>query len=211
MKPLNKVQITWSPQFAYAIGLLAADGCVSKDGRHINFTSKDYQLIEIFKKSLNIENIVSKKARGGGQEKKYYYVQFSDVVFCKFLATIGIGPNKSRAIKKVDVPDNIFYHFLRGYFDGDGNINEYLHPESKHVQLKMRFISGSKRFLEWIDYNTTNRDNIKGYLTKWKGAYVLCYGKSNSIKLIGLLYCNVGDFCLLRKFEIVKQYLAGVA
>lgn len=48
MKPQNKVKIKWSPEFAYAIGLLVTDGNLSPDGRHLNFTSKDRELAETF-------------------------------------------------------------------------------------------------------------------------------------------------------------------
>ena len=41
MKRLNRVKTEWSPEFAYAIGLLVTDGSLSKDGRHINFSSMD--------------------------------------------------------------------------------------------------------------------------------------------------------------------------
>lgn len=41
MKPLSKIKIKWSPKFAYCIGLITSDGNLSKDGRHISFTSKD--------------------------------------------------------------------------------------------------------------------------------------------------------------------------
>jgi len=39
-KPKGNVAISWNPEFAYAIGLLVSDGCLSKDGRHINLTPK---------------------------------------------------------------------------------------------------------------------------------------------------------------------------
>ena len=40
MKRLSKIKIKWSSKFAYAMGLLATDGNLSKDERHIDFTSK---------------------------------------------------------------------------------------------------------------------------------------------------------------------------
>lgn len=63
MKPLEKVKIKWSPEFAYAIGLLSTDGNLSSDGRHINFTSKDRNLVKIFSKCLGVKNKIGKKAR----------------------------------------------------------------------------------------------------------------------------------------------------
>ena len=48
MKPLNKVKVQWSPNFAYALGLLTTDGCLSGDGRHIDFTSQDNEQLQNF-------------------------------------------------------------------------------------------------------------------------------------------------------------------
>jgi len=56
MYPQKKVDCIWSPHFAYAIGLLATDGSLSIDGRHIDFTSKDLELVKIFKKYLGLKN-----------------------------------------------------------------------------------------------------------------------------------------------------------
>jgi hypothetical protein len=47
-KPKEKVKVRWSRAFAYGIGLLASDGNLSPDKRHINFTSKDKELIDLF-------------------------------------------------------------------------------------------------------------------------------------------------------------------
>ena len=55
-KPKNKVRIEWSPKFAYALGLLATDGNLSPDGRHMVFVSKDLDLINIFKECLDLKN-----------------------------------------------------------------------------------------------------------------------------------------------------------
>ncbi|MEK7574528.1 MAG: hypothetical protein AAB514_03305, partial [Patescibacteria group bacterium] len=56
MKRLSKVLIEWSPNFAYAIGLIATDGNLSKDGRHLNMTSGDKDMILTFKKCLGLKN-----------------------------------------------------------------------------------------------------------------------------------------------------------
>ena len=56
MKKLrNKIEIAWSSNFAYALGLLATDGSLSSDGRHFDFTSNDKEQLENFMKCLNIK------------------------------------------------------------------------------------------------------------------------------------------------------------
>ena len=43
----NVPHMKWTSELAYAVGLLTTDGSLSKDGRHIDLTSKDVeQLIE---------------------------------------------------------------------------------------------------------------------------------------------------------------------
>jgi len=41
MHSLSRVSTIWSKELAYVIGLLVTDGCLSKNGRHIDPTSKD--------------------------------------------------------------------------------------------------------------------------------------------------------------------------
>jgi len=72
-------QIAWCPNFAYAVGLLTADGNLSKDGRHISLTSKDVQLLNTFKKCIKLNSVKIGTKLGGYSEKKYSQIQFSNV------------------------------------------------------------------------------------------------------------------------------------
>lgn len=60
-KPKGKVNIKWSANFAYAIGLIVSDGSLSKDGRHISFTSKDKERVDNFNKALGAEYHYAKR------------------------------------------------------------------------------------------------------------------------------------------------------
>lgn len=50
------MEIRWSNELAYAVGLIATDGNLSKDGRHIELTSKDTEQLETFKRCLKLKN-----------------------------------------------------------------------------------------------------------------------------------------------------------
>jgi len=213
MKPLNKVKIEWSPKFAYVVGLIATDGNLSSDGRHVHFTSKDAELTDLFKKGLNLSNTIGKKSNGRfPSEKKYYVIQFGDVIFYRFLMDIGLMPCKSKKLGEIKMPHEFFYHFLRGCIDGDGNIHEFKHPESQWPQLRIRLVSASYPFLVWIKSITT-KVGIKGYYgSAQPGIYVLEFAKGDSIKLINLIYKDKENYFLERKFKIASKYLlAGVA
>lgn len=118
-KPKNKVKIEWSPDFAYALGLLATDGSLSNDGRHLNFTSQDKEQLLNFTKCLGIKVKIGNKI-SGYTGKQSTHIQFGDVNFYKFLLSIGFMPAKTKIISKIKIPKKYFFDFLRGHFDGDG-------------------------------------------------------------------------------------------
>lgn len=208
MKPLGKVKIEWSSDFAYAIGLITTDGSLSRDGRHIDLTSKDKEMVENFKRCLGIDNKIGRKARGGSTDKKYYRVQFGDIVFYKFLLSIGLGPAKSKTISALKIPNKQFRDFLRGCLDGDGNINVQSHPESKHPQLRIRITSASEKFLVWLKIEIENRTDIKGgWVRPVRRAYELSYGKSDSIKFLTYIYYDSPKSYLTRKYLRAKPFL----
>ncbi len=194
---------------AYVIGLLATDGNLSIDGRHINFTSKDYELAVLFRTYLGLTVTIGKKSRGGGGEKKYFVVQCGDVIFYRFLLSIGLTPRKSKTISALKVPHNYFFDFLRGCIDGDGSIGVFTHPESKHPQLRVRLVSASKPFLEWIK-SVTSSYGINGFFTIGKRVHVLVYAIADSTKLLPLIYYSGSPQSLTRKREKAELY-AGVA
>src|SRR3989344_2322990 len=143
MRRLSKVKIGWSPDFAYAIGLITTDGNLSKDGRHLNMTSKDKDMILTFKKCLGLKNKIGRKTREKSKIKKYFQVQFGDKNFYEFLLSLGLMPAKSKTIGALNIPNEYFSDFLRGCIDGDGNIDVHRHPESQYLQLRIRLNSAS--------------------------------------------------------------------
>lgn len=206
-KPKGKVRIKWSSNFAYAIGLLATDGCITSN-RHINFTSKDFEQILNFQKGLGIGGHIAKKARGHSKDKKYFVFQFGDVLLVNFLSKIGITPAKSKTLGPLQVPQRYFFHFLRGVFDGDGYSHSYWDPRWKSSFLMyVCFTSASPDFIDWIRRTNFEFLNIKGHITKSEknSCYQLKYGKKESLVLVQNMYSSSNILCLGRKrLKIVK-------
>lgn len=210
MKAKGKVKIKWSSNFAYAIGLLVTDGNLSPDGRHINFTTKDQELAEIFKRMLLLDNAIGKKARGHSQNKKYFVVQFGDVIFYDFLLKIGLMPNKSKKLKEIEIPNKYFFDFLRGHSDGDGTFYSYWDPRWRSsFMFYTVFISASHDHLIWLQDAIREAIGINGHMTKSESSSVwqLKYAKSESLKLLPKMYYNAGVFCLKRKRIKIEKAL----
>ena len=65
----------WDPNFAYDIGLIATDDCLGSDKRHIEFSSKDLEVVKIFKKCPRLKNNICKKSRGTFPPRYYHRIQ----------------------------------------------------------------------------------------------------------------------------------------
>ena len=204
------IETKWSDLLAYVVGIITTDGNLSPDGRHINITSKDLEMVQNVKDILHLTNTFSRKARGGSTEKKYYVLQFGSKNFYAFLLSIGLTPAKSRTVRKVLVPDAFFSDFLRGCIDGDGNIYESKHPESKHLQLRLTLASASKPFLIWMLASIQRTYNIHGgWITKLdkKSTCLLRFGKSDSIQILRAMYAKSRRYALQRKLATAEKYL----
>jgi hypothetical protein len=212
-KPKGKVKIVWSEQFAYAIGLLVSDGNLSPDGRHIQLTSKDLGLIKLFLTSLDIDVHIGMKSSGSTVEKKYYVVQFSDTIFYKFLLEIGLMPNKSKIIGKIKMPQEYFFNFLLGSFDGDGCTYSYFDPRWKSsFMFYTTFVSASKEHISWLQKEIFTRLGIKGHITGngTKTVLQLKYAKADSMKLLRKMYPCKQVPCLNRKRLKIETMLRTI-
>lgn len=208
----------WTADLAYVVGLITTDGCLSSDGRHIIFVSKDLQQINNFQSVLNLSNKIGLKGGGYSKLKKYYYVQFSNVKFYRFLISIGLSSNKSKTIGKLLVPDQYFIDFLRGHLDGDGCTYSYFDPRWKNsFMLYTVFISASKLHLEWIQDQISRLYALNGKLTLHpdhreghpsKGIYNLRYAKMASLTLLNRIYYSNHLPTLERKRFKIEQSLA---
>jgi hypothetical protein len=211
-KPKGKVKIKWSANFAYAIGLIATDGCLSKNSRHILFVSMDKEQIDNYMKALGIKNRIG-RTMSGYSHKKAYRVQFSDVLFYKFLLEIGLAPAKSLTIKQVAVPKKYFFDFVRGCFDGDGCSYSYWDPRWKSsFMFYLSFASGSVAFVAWLQSMIAKLSNLYGHVSvhRKKGGknnyYQLKYSKYEAMKLVRLMYKNKNSIKLMRKYlKIMKS------
>lgn len=204
VKPKGKVKTIWTADLAYIIGLLVTDGSLSKDMRHIIFVSTDLQLLKLYKKILNLGNIIGIKKPGmdGYNRKQSYVIQFGDVIFFNFLLSIGLMPNKTKIIGKVLVPKKYYPDFIRGCFDGDGASYSYFDKRWRNsFMFYVGFVSASKRHIFWIQEMNKKLFGVEGYITKTKDKdfYQLRYAKKEGLVISKKMYYNPEVPCLVRK------------
>lgn len=194
-----KKSYVWNPSLAYIAGLIAADGCLIGDGRHINITSTDIDLLETAKKILSVNCAVGKKKNGFGGFG--FYIQFSNVALYDFLNEAGITPAKSKTILKVGVPDIYYSDFLRGLFDGDGTIYGFWDKRWRSsLMYYTEFTSASQHFLRWLQLKNMNLIGVgEGRIKPSVRASSLSYAKQDSQKLFEFMYYDRDVPALSRK------------
>jgi len=195
MKPRGK-PIKWSPEIAYAVGLITTDGNLSPDERHLILVSKDLQLLRIFKRCLGLKNKIGLRRSGYTGRKDCHHVQFGNVILYKWLLNIGLIPNK------------YFFDFLRGHLDGDGCIRTFMDPVYPNSQrLYVNFNSASLYHIEWLRKKIKSLASIKGFIMKNNTIFCITYAKKESLTLLSHLYPNRKIPLLKRKYKIAKQFL----
>lgn len=196
---LIKPQDLW-----YIVGYIAADGCLSKDGRHIDITSKDRQILKNIIQALHLNIKIRRKYNSSGLP--YSCIQFSHSRLYRFLLEINLTPRKSLTLGKLKVRKNYFKDFFRGVIDGDGSITSWIHPSNYRLQWSLRIVSASKDFVDWLKQTSEPYFGVAGKVYIYpprRGRhhlYLLKFGKIAAKIIINKCYYR-GCLSLRRKYQ----------
>lgn len=120
------------------------------------------------------------------------------------IRNLGFDSNKTISCTFPNIPKELYIHFIRGFFDGDGSMSKYITENSIKFSISM---CGTESFLLFIkNYLESNYDfkfNTKLY--KRFDTENCCYslkmsGKNNCIRFLSLLYDQSSIF-LDRKYN----------
>jgi hypothetical protein len=109
-----------APSKAYVLGFIYADGCMLENGV-LSFGQKkeDTCILDFICQELH--SAVPIRIQG-----EYARLNILSLQITEDLKKHGIVPRKSMTIEwPTTVPDHLIWHFLRGYFDGDGGVGIY--------------------------------------------------------------------------------------
>lgn len=203
---------------AYILGFFAADGymTLNKRGAHFwNIQIIDRELLEAIKKAIGAEHKISERI-GEGNEKILYRLQIGSKEMFQDLQNLGFTQGKTYSMVVPNVPAKYFRDFVRGYFDGDGNVwSGRIHRDRPNDTLAIcsSFVSCSGLFLAELRRRLRIFGLINGVLNKGKGNYYrLTYSIRSSMKLCDFMYnhpCLVSgkDLFLQRKRVVFERYL----
>lgn len=119
----------WSPRMAWVLGFLFADGSISKRKTDvvIGLASTDEHILTHIKEETKCTCEISHRAASvdkvGHKHSKSSFLYIRSKLLVEKLAEMGLHHRKTYNDDPFPyVPDEMFSHFARGYFDGDGSI-----------------------------------------------------------------------------------------
>ena len=186
---------SWTPEMAYVLGFFFADGTITKNkngGCYFVIQISDKLLLENIRKVLNSEHKIAKRIHLK-YESVFYRLQIGLKELIYDLKQLGAVQNKANRMKFPKVPEEYMGSFVRGYFDGDGNVwSGYIHKKRavQRLTLLTAFTSCSGSFLTDLQSKCMVGGMGEGSLFKIKNsnAFRLQYSAKDSIILFNLMY-----------------------
>ncbi|MDP3764847.1 MAG: LAGLIDADG family homing endonuclease [bacterium] len=205
----------WSKEMAYVLGLITADGSLEDAsylrGKYIRFSNTDKELVYLVKKYLESKHKIIKINPPNGKEhrKTRYFIRIGSHKLFNDLVSLGITPKKSLTMTLPRIPKKYFWHFTRGYMDGDGSV----YVEKKKNRILLIFTSGSLKFLSElaseISKNTMVTDKP---IFKGNRSFQLKYGMKNAMVILKEIYKDcAGKLLLARKHKVYKEFIRDKA
>ncbi|MDO8686925.1 MAG: LAGLIDADG family homing endonuclease [Candidatus Berkelbacteria bacterium] len=210
----------WTPEMAYVLGFFTADGSMirNKRGAHfLEFEITDKDLLEKIRELLGSNHKITARKRNN-RWKTQYRLQIGSKIIYNDLLNLGLTPNKSKTIKLPVVHEKYFPHFLRGYFDGDGNVTvcTYRRKERNNkftTILQSGFTSGSKDFLASLQAKLSKAKVVKGGTFYYSNnGWRLYFSINDSKNLYEYMYKGLSrdnNLFLKRKKIIFEKYLGA--
>jgi len=211
----------WSPDMAYVLGFFAADGYITVNRRKGQFWSiqiADRELLDEIKKAVKSEHKIGIRLAKKISESNKYRLQIGSIEMCDDLRKLGYDERKTKSLAIPNIPHKYFSDFVRGYFDGDGNVwvgNMHKDRKISRDAILVMFTSCSKNFLIELQNRLTLLSMPGGciYSSKKKDFSRLQYSTLNSLKLYNFMYNRLGSskLFLKRKKDVFERYIASVA
>jgi len=200
---------------AYVLGFFIADGNMIKNKRGAYFISieiTDKDILEKIREVIGSNHKISIR-KEIENHKERYRLQIGSKEMFNDLLKLGVVPNKSKVIELPYVPDKYMPNFVRGYFDGDGNVTicNYIRKNrnnKKSITILSGFISGSEKFLQSLQLKIKQLSGIVGGTFHYHNrGYRLYFSVRDSLKLYNFMYGKLeNNLFLLRKKSKFEKY-----
>jgi hypothetical protein len=194
------------PEMAYVLGFIYSDGNISNLLDHFSISQKEPEILHKIKELMSSEHQIARQ-----NHQELYTLAIGNKVMINDLLSWGLTPNKSLDIKFPVLPKDLYSHFIRGYFDGDGSI--FLAKDGWRVN----FVSGSRDFMHSLEKLLNevawlSKRPVYNYPTKINSHQIIYLKEEDLTVLYEYMYCDTAltkELHLTRKQKLFSRALAS--
>ena len=199
---------------AYILGFICADGYVGNNRRGnpatlgVALSNGDRDVLQFIKHELGSEHPIKLDKTG-----QYCSIPINSVELCNSLVALGIVPNKTlsldiaEVIERAGLNEEQIPAFLLGYYDGDGCISNWVHPNGTTIQTLISVV-GTVETCQYIQQYFGKGFLKKRHNTDTNNITLQISGRLAATSCLDRLYKNPPSFFLKRKYD--KYLLAKV-
>lgn len=200
-----------TPEQAYWLGFLTADGCISKSEKgyavRLELAEKDRDHVQKFNNALRSNKPLRSEKPGTVK------IDLGSRHLVESLERLGVHPRKSLTAEPWSGSSNLMPHYWRGLFDGDGTIFKASHKRNETTSEWWNMgICGSFQcvsgFAEWAKEITGSRAKVRLTGPKSVCWFWTVQGNKITIPLAETLYSS-GAIALERKQVLADAILQG--
>lgn len=200
----NYFDVIDTPNKAYILGFLYADGCNATDIRLVKLClqERDAYIIEQVRNEIESSHPIRVRHlhHTNTNHQDAYEIAIVNKHMSDTLSNLGVVKAKSLILTfPTWLHPSLVSHFIRGYFDGDGHIRMH----GSYIE-----ISGTEKFCRWLASVCSERDiksNIRKLSSKsglvW--SFYIC-NKKDALAFLEFIYHDA-EMCLIRKREVYQR------
>jgi hypothetical protein len=188
-----------TPIKAYCLGWFASDGHINKKSATISIKRRDSSILQQIRKELS-SNLPPIKIKDGMASWSISSNKISTDICNHLCITFG---KKSKLVSVTTLSDELMWHFIRGYFDGDGHIRKqknYKYPSDVGIEIASQSDILRTKICEFL-----NRHHIKTW--NYARGSISISGR-HATKFLNLMYSKDGPR-LKRKYNEYLKWLNG--
>lgn len=191
---------------AYILGLLYADGNVRHNGFELTLMEDDKELLNKISKIFYNKNILYYRKSRNNSKPQYRLFVTSNIIK-NDLVGHGCMSSKTFKIRLPTLNENMYRHFIRGYYDGDGCIS-FRKSSNKLVTIT---ITSNNQFCNDIStyINNNLNINIKSRIRYGDVGDIILSKQEDIIFFLNWIYYDANLY-LMRKYLKYKNYLITI-
>lgn len=193
-----------TPEKAYVLGFIYADGCNTGKSLQIGIVAIDVEVLEFIKKELGSSDTLRFIPKYKPTWSDKYELRVTSKELSEKLTSVGCPTNKSLLLEFPSwIPHKLMSHFIRGYFDGDGSV---WCNKSSGKSWHVNFSCGSITFLTALHEYLHQRLGVHGKLYSLQKGYSLDFAKRNDVSNLLDFFYKDSSFSMTRKRERYETF-----